>query len=446
MSLPALARVDRILLGILLLGALLAAVLHWLLAPPEKTGGFFRMPSTFFNVGTGAKAAYDVLDELKYPVTRLRRRISPQSLDGVGVLFILRPNTGLAREEVAELEEWVEEGHALVLVPGSASESFTMNEGSPDDAFLDDWFQWKEPPAGSKKTDDFPPVERAAPLQKVKSDDALTAGIRELAVPDGRRFDPKSPCQGHLQDASARAFWKDQRGTIGLQIASGDGTIVALADEYPLTNLGISEGDNGLLLANVVREMSARYPGKVAFDEFHLGLAEHDFSPLAIVKLMLSGPWRWAAVQAALVGVLALFARSVRFGSPQDVIRKPRRQHREFAEAAGRLFDEAGATSLAAETLYGYYRERICKSLLFDRTVEDRRLGEAVEQRAGPAVAAELRQAQTALQCSLSRQDLLPWIVPGLVDASRQGPLSRRDLLAVTQKLHRVAEALDHGT
>ena len=39
MSLPALARVDRILLSILLLGALLVAVLHWLLAPPEKTGG-----------------------------------------------------------------------------------------------------------------------------------------------------------------------------------------------------------------------------------------------------------------------------------------------------------------------------------------------------------------------------------------------------------------------
>jgi hypothetical protein len=430
MSLPALARADRILLTILLLGALLAALLHWLLAPPEKTGGFERLPSTFYNVGTGAKAAYDVLDQLQCPVTRLRRRISSASLQGIGVLFILRPKEGLAREEVALLKDWVEQGHALVVVPGSPPEPAATDDGrSHDDEFLDDWFAWKEAPdKPGKQPETFPPAERAAPLQKVEAANPLTAGIAELAVPDllpdGRRFDPQSPCRGFLEDAAARVFWNDPQGTIGLAAEYGDGTIIALADDYPLTNIGVGRADNGLLLANVVREMSARYPGQVAFDEFHLGLAEHDASPLAIVNLMLSGPWRWAAVQAALLGALALAARAVRFGSPQDVVHKPRRQHREFAEAAGRLFDEAGATSLAAETLYRYYRERICKLLFFDSQAEDQRLCEAVERRAGAAVAAELRQAQAALQGSLSRQKLL----------------------AFSQKLHRVAEALDHGT
>ncbi len=124
------------------------------------------------------------------------------------------------------------------------------------------------------------------------------------------------------------------------------------------------------------------------------------------------------------MGALALAARAVRFGGPQDVVYKPRRQHREFAEAAGRLFDEANATSLAAVTLSRYYRERICKLLLVDPQAEDRQLCEAVERRAGPAVAAELRQAQEALKASVSRQQLL----------------------ALSQQLHRVAEALDHGT
>jgi hypothetical protein len=413
-------------LGVLLVGALLAALFHWLLAAPEKTGGLERLPSTFFNVGPGAKAAYDVLDQLKYPVTRLRRRISAQSLQGVGVLFILRPKTGLAREEVAALEDWIDEGHALIVVPGSKPENpAALGQGPHDDAFLDDWFKWETPPAESeKKTDDFLPAERPAPLRKVESQDALATGITELAVPDDRRFGPKSPCRGYLEYAPARVFWKDQQGTIGLQIDSGDGTVIALADDYPLTNLGLGTGDNGLLLANAVRETSRRYPGKVAFDEFHLGFGEHDVSPLAIVKLMLSGPWRWAAVQAALVGLLALFARSVRFGSPQDVVRRPRRQHREFAEAAGRLFDEAGATSLAAATLYRYYRERICRLLVFDPQGEYRQLHEAVQRRAGAAVAADLQQAQEALK----------------------GTLSRQQLLAVSQELHRVAEALDHGT
>jgi hypothetical protein len=426
MSLPALARVDRILLGILLLGSLLVALLHWLLAAPEKVGGLARVPSTFFNVASGAKAAYDVLDELKYPITRLRRRISPQSLLDVGVLFILRPDEGLAREEVAALTDWIEQGHALVVVPGAPADNLAFHgEERYGDDFLDDWFSFDETlPKPAKKTGDLPTADRAAPLRKQESSDRLTAGIAELAVPDERRFDAKSPCRGRLEDATPQVFCKDSKGPIGLRVELGEGTIIALADEYPLTNVGISSGDNGLLLANVVREMSARYPGKVAFDEFHLGFAEHDASPVAIVKLLLAGPWRWAALQAALVGVLALAARAVRFGSPQDVVRKPRRQHREFAEAAGRLFDEAGATSLAAETIYRYYRERICKLLLFDAQVEDRQLCEAAQRRAGPAVAAELRQAQEILQ----------------------GTINRQKLLAVSQKLHRVAEALDHGT
>ena len=65
--------------------------------------------------------------------------------------------------------------------------------------------------------------------------------------------------------------------------------------------------------------------------------------------------------QAALVGVLALWAGAMRFGSPRDIVRRQRRQQREFAEAAGRLLNEAGATSLAAETLYRYYRDRLCR-------------------------------------------------------------------------------------
>ncbi len=124
------------------------------------------------------------------------------------------------------------------------------------------------------------------------------------------------------------------------------------------------------------------------------------------------------------MGVLALLAKAVRFGKPQDVVHKLRRQHREFAEAAGRLFEEAGAASLAAETLYRYYRDRLCKLLSFDPQTEDRQLCEAIERRGGPAAAARLRQAQAALQ----------------------GPIGRQTLLALAHDLHAVAERLEHGT
>ena len=375
--------------------ALLAALLHWLFVP-EKMGAVVRIPSTFFNVPSGAKAGYEVLRRLDFSPTRLRRRFSRETLEGVGVLLVLHPLEGLAKEEVAALEQWIDEGHALVVVPGEAPD-FTIKTRLPgDDQYFEDWFEWKKVSFPVRPPGVFPTAERFSEPSKPEEESRLAAGLHQLATPRDRRFAVKNPFRGFSgESAAGKVFWKDDWGAIGIEATSGDGTIVALADEYPLTNVGISEGDNGLLLANVVRELSARYPGEIAFDEYHLGFAEHDVSEVAIVKLMLAGPWRWAAVQAALVGVLALLAQAVRFGKPQDVVRKLRRQHREFAEAAGRLFDEAGAASLAAETLYRYYRDRLCKLLSFDPQTEDRQLCEAIQRRGGPAAAARLRQARS---------------------------------------------------
>ena len=110
MGLPALSRTDRLLFGILLITAALVALGSWLLSPPEKTGGMERQPSTLFNVAYGAKAGYQVLDRLGYPVARLRRRIEPETLKGIGVLFVLKPWIGLDDHEVETLEEWIKDG------------------------------------------------------------------------------------------------------------------------------------------------------------------------------------------------------------------------------------------------------------------------------------------------------------------------------------------------
>ena len=47
----------------------------------------------------------------------LRRRIEPETLKGIGVLFVLKPWIGLDDNEVETLEEWVKAGHALQFRP-----------------------------------------------------------------------------------------------------------------------------------------------------------------------------------------------------------------------------------------------------------------------------------------------------------------------------------------
>jgi hypothetical protein len=439
MSLPELSRADRLLWSIVLVTAMLVALVTWLVLPAEKTGGLVRQPSTFFNAGYGVKAAYLVLGRLEYPVTRLRRPLASETLDGIGVLFVLKPLVGLRRFEMDNLETWVKQGHVLVVVPGSclhdafggkerAAPAKVEEEDSEhrrqSGSFFEEWFHVDDGPADRAETlRDSPESDRAGSGQTVDAKDAICAGIHELATAGGRRF-AESPLKGPLADMPTQTFWSDNRGPIGLRVAWGDGTIIALADAYPLTNLGIGKADNGLLLGNMARKLSELSPGKIVFDEYHLGFEQRDWSTVAILKLLLTCPWQWAVVQAIIVGMLALYAGAVRFGSPRDVMRKPRRQHREFAEAAGRLFDEAGATALAAGTLYNYYRGKVCRMLQLEPEADNARLSQAVCDRSGHEIAAILDRAETAAS----------------------SPVSRQELLAITQTFHRAVEALDHGT
>ena len=143
-----------------------------------------------------------------------------------------------------------------------------------------------------------------------------------------------------------------------------------------------------------------------------------------MLKLILAGPWQGAMAQAIIVGLLALYAGAVRFGSPRNVVRKPRRQHREFAEAAGGLYDEGGATVLAAATLYRYYRDRLCQTLRLDPQLDNSRISQAVHDRSGQDIAATLESARDATSNRVTRQELL----------------------LIAKNFHRAVEALDHGS
>ena len=418
MKLLQLSRSDRLLLGILLPLALLGALITWLVLPPKKEGSWIRQPSSFFNSGSGTKVAYLALERLGYQVSRLRQPISRDTLEGLEAMVILEPVIGLEKEERRALGDWVEEGHCLVLAPGVRSVFPTV----PGTWFFDNWINVAPPSTKVVEPNEKVPASAG---DEFSAHDPLCAGVREMVSRADFRFQSGSVVKGPLVASVVDEIWRDDYGVAAARVRYGDGKIIALADTYWLSNRGIDEVDNSLFLANIAHEATnGNRRGKIAFDEIHHGFRVSASPELAIMKLMLDEYWGWGVVQAALVGVLGLFAAGVRFGKPRDIVQQPRRQHGEFAEAAGRTLHDAQAADLAYRTLYQHYRSRLCKLLHVPPDVNAADMARAIAPRCGHDISGLLNEADEKV---------------------RSGGASRVEVLDIATQFHRILEDLEHA-
>ena len=414
------ARADKYLAVFVLTLALLVALVSWVFLPPAKEGDLFRHPSSFFNTGYGVKAAYVVLDEsLGYDMMRLRRPVTQDTLEPLTGLMILEPAVEVGELDRSVLLEWVHAGGTLVVAPGNATD---CDRKDSEDDEQNKWFLLYKPPTKDSPDDQ---IVKARRDDGVDSTDPLCAGINELATRRNTRFDIDQPLLGSLADDSWQPFWKDSDGLVGMRVGHGRGVIIALSECYPLTNLGLKNVDNALLLANLGRELAGPdREGVIAIDEFHHGFAARDASWLAIAKLTLTEYWGVAVLQLILAGALALYAAAVRFGKPQGVVQRKRRRHGEFATSAGRLLADARANRLALETLFEHYRDRLCATTHVDRAESDEALAVALTGRGDADVTALLSQTRKELQHGYIRQS---------------------KLLELANRLHDAVEEAEHG-
>jgi hypothetical protein len=392
---------DRVLLAALLGLALGGTLAISRLGPKERSGSPLEQPSTFFSADYGTKAAYTALGRLGYTTERIRKPLGPRNLVGIRTLFVLGPLLPLDRGEERALLDWVHAGHVLVLAPGR----MTKFPNLLDRASLEGT------PAPGNATLDH--------------DESWLEGAHRLSMSLTLRETLGGPAKGALEHAETIHFWKDERGTLGLRMTHGSGFVVALADASPLSNRGLREADNALLLAGLARLAGARdVTGGVAFDEYHLGFDDHDATPVALVKLVMTERFRPGMLQALFVLFLGLVAAAWRFGNPRERTTARRRQHGEFAEAAGALLLEAGAGPLVKNKLLSHYRAWAVGHTGLPPTIDDRALDAELGRRAGLDIGALLTECRGA-----------PVSSP-----------SPKDVLRTSRVLYRVRKALSDGT
>lgn len=236
-----------------------------------------QSPTSFGVMRDGYKAAYDLLTELHYPVTRSFRRAkllpSGQTLWFVVPSF-LGEDKPTATEDAGEILDWVSRGGSAVIFGDAGADWGTLGLTR-----------------GTEKGEQ----ERTL----IQGD--LARAPRWLMTPNLLHFSDLSK-----KDAASRSE-EHVRLTAGgkpfaIEISRGKGHLVAIADSSFLRNENLADGDASVVLVDLVRGF-----GAPAFDERSHGLAP----PASLTFAVLDSRAILPILVGTLLAVLSLLSQRV---------------------------------------------------------------------------------------------------------------------------------------
>jgi hypothetical protein len=221
----------------------------------------------------------------------------------------------LGDSDVAGLLRWVEAGNALLVCSRRNSaltralDAMLSTEGLEDD----DTPHLVEPDEAGRYTDN----------------------LERLEV-EGRHA---------LQAVRGLPLWHQEERTAALLLRYGRGRVILIADPSFLTKRRLHRGADNLVFLVNVAALHAR-DGLIYFDEYHHGIRssggfwgylEHHGQRIALVPVLL----------AVLVGVWAV---ALRLGPARPTPPRSRADAVDYASAAARIYQRAGARRLVART------------------------------------------------------------------------------------------------
>ena len=313
---------DRQLVGIFLALVLLLLILVAVFTPKADDD---RNPLPGSNLTTrhGAKAAYTLLQDSGYQVTRwelplatLADRANPQT-----VLVLAQPTTQQMEDEHA-LRTILEKG-GRVLVTGLAGGQM------------------------------LPGVSLSKPLLGSPLCQATPVGISPLATPGTISMLPEASWKfdGLRSRPEFVADYECDGGAVVAEYPWAKGHIVWWANATPLENANIRKDQNLELLLNSIGPATLDgQPRQIFWDEsLHgLGSSTWDFTSGPIWPLV-----QWGAAGLALLTILSYSRRS---GPIRPLPEAPRTTPIEFADALGGLYKSAGASSTAVAIAWDRFR------------------------------------------------------------------------------------------
>jgi hypothetical protein len=343
----AIASGDRKIL--LIAGAVLVVLtagLAFVGGDPQEHG--MSIPSTYSASPGGARAAYLLLEELHYKVSRWER--SPTELpigDAGAVLIIADPLEAPTKEEVAALQDFVAKG-GQVIFTGERIKSFFLK---------------------AKVEEKFPEAEWQTFAANIPSN--YTAGAPKIVLQTGTAW--------QTPEASQLALYGDAGSPVVVSWRIGDGRILWWAAATPLTNSGISREGNLNFFRNAMNFPlpDEKTAVKIYWDEYFHG------ERTSLWSYVRKTPVAWGLMQISILGLIVIFTFGRRSG---PVVLPPvisRLAPLEFVDTLGGLYERAGAEPAVVGFVYQRFRATLSRQLRISSSASDTELAEAVENRLG---------------------------------------------------------------
>jgi hypothetical protein len=313
-----------VLLVVLVIGAALLS--------PRRSEGMSAYPSSYSSSWDGAKAAYLLLQDLGYRLSRWDE--SPVEIKGDAskqVLILAEPLQTPSPEEKQAIREFLNNGGRILAIGAGATrllpEASWLQEGYP----LDD------------KTI-FRPL---LPSPLIRN----AAEIRMVA-PDHWRPD----------SASQLVVYGNEETAAVITYAVGKGRVIWWGATTPITNAGIRQSGNLALFLNSVGPADGV---RVLWDEYFHGAHGSLWGYLAQTPLL------WGAAQFGLVFIAILATHSRRQAPIHVPLARSRLSPLEFVETLGDLYSSAHAGPAAVRIAYQRLRYQLARQLGLASNVPD---------------------------------------------------------------------------
>jgi len=317
---------------------------------PQEQGT--SIPSTYSSGSGGARAAYLLLQNLHYRVSRWERSPAelPSDPDGV-VLILADPLETPSREEREALHDFVEEG-GQVLFTGARIKSFFAEAKVDANVGAEiPTLEWKTFSA------DFP--------------SNYTFGAPKIVLQVGTTW------QGPV--ANQLPLYGETHSPVVVSWRVGGGRILWWAAATPLTNSGITrEGNLNLFLNALNAPMPVdRSATPIYWDEYFHG------QRTSLWSYVQKTPVAWGMVQAGVLGLIVFFTFGRRSGPVMLPTVVSRLSPLEFVDTLGGLYERAGAEPAVVGFVYQQFRATLSRQLRLSASASDAELSEAVQGRLG---------------------------------------------------------------